>query len=36
VPMYRIPLVVTVGFINLAERHADIEFAGGVGYLYSF
>ena len=36
VPMYRIPLVVTVGFINLAERHLDREFAGGIGYLYSF
>lgn len=36
VPFYRIPLVVTAGFINLAERHADLEFAAGVGYLYSF
>jgi hypothetical protein len=36
VPMYRIPLVVTAGFINVAERNADMEFAAGVGYLYSF
>lgn len=36
VPMYRIPLVVTAGFINVTERNADIEFAAGVGYLYSF
>jgi hypothetical protein len=36
VPFYRIPLVVTAGFINLSERHADLEFAAGAGYLYSF
>jgi hypothetical protein len=36
VPMYRVPLVVTAGFINLTERYEDIEFAAGVGYLHSF
>lgn len=36
VPFYRIPLVLTIGFINLTERHEDIEFAGGVGYLHRF
>ncbi len=36
VPFYRIPLVVTAGFINVTERNADLEFAAGVGYLYSF
>lgn len=36
VPFYRIPLVVTAGFINLTERYADMEFAGGIGYLHSF
>ena len=36
VPFYRIPIVLTVGFINLTERFADSEFAGGVGYLYQF
>lgn len=35
-PFYRIPLVVTIGFINLTERYEDIEFAGGVGYLHQF
>lgn len=36
VPFYRIPLVVTAGLINLTERYEDLQFAGGVGYLYSF
>jgi len=36
VPFYRIPLVVTAGFINLTEQNADMEFAAGVGYLYHF
>lgn len=36
VPLYRIPLIVTVGFINLAERFDDAQFAGGVGYLHQF
>jgi hypothetical protein len=36
VPFYRIPLVVTAGFINLSERYEDLEFAAGAGYLYSF
>ncbi|MGH8480892.1 MAG: hypothetical protein ACRES8_00345, partial [Nevskiaceae bacterium] len=36
VPFYRIPQVVTVGFNNLTERYDDYEYAGGVGYLYSF
>jgi hypothetical protein len=36
VPMYRVPLVVTAGFINLTERYEDTEFAAGVGYLKSF
>lgn len=36
VPFYRIPLVLTIGFINLTEEHEDTEFAGGVGYLYQF
>jgi hypothetical protein len=36
VPFYRIPLVVSAGFINLTERFDDLQFAGGVGYLHSF
>jgi len=36
VPFYRIPLVATAGVINVSERYADLEFAAGVGYLYSF
>jgi len=36
VPFYRIPLVFTAGLINLTERHADMEFAAGIGYLHSF
>ena len=36
VPFYRIPLVVTAGFVNLTERYADLEFAAGVGYLFSY
>lgn len=36
VPFYRIPLVATAGLINVTERYADMEFAAGVGYLYSF
>jgi hypothetical protein len=36
VPFYRMPLVVTAGFINLTERYENVEFAGGIGYLYSF
>ncbi len=36
VPFYRIPLVMTAGFINVTERNADLEFAAGVGYLYQF
>lgn len=36
VPFYRMPVVVTVGFINLTERYSDREFAGGIGYLYQF
>jgi len=36
VPFYRMPIVVTIGFINLTGQHADTEFAAGVGYLYHF
>lgn len=36
VPLYRIPLVVTLGAINITQRFADTEFAGGIGYLYTF
>lgn len=36
VPFYRIPLVATAGVINLTERYASMEFAAGVGYLWSF
>lgn len=37
VPFRRTPLVVTLGAINLGERFGnDVEFAGGVGYLYQF
>lgn len=37
VPFRRMPLVVTLGAINLGERLGnDVEFAGGVGYLYQF
>ena len=36
VPLYRIPVVLTLGFINLTEHFADREFAGGIGYLYQF
>lgn len=36
VPFYRIPLVLTVGFTNLAEEYEDTEFAAGVGYLHQF
>jgi hypothetical protein len=36
VPLYRVPLVVTAGFINLTERYEATEFAAGVGYLKYF
>lgn len=37
VPFRRTPLVVTLGAINLAERLGnDVEFAGGIGYLYQW
>jgi hypothetical protein len=36
VPFYRIPLVVTAGFINVTGRYEDLQFAGGVGYLHNF
>lgn len=36
VPFYRIPLVLTIGFINLTEEYEATEFAGGVGYLHQF
>jgi hypothetical protein len=37
VPFARMPLVVTVGAINIGRRYGkDTEFAGGVGYLFSF
>ena len=36
VPFYRMPIVISIGLINLTEEHADMEFAAGVGYLYHF
>lgn len=36
VPLRKIPLTVTAGVVNLGERYADREFAGGVGYLFRF
>lgn len=36
VPMYRVPLIVTLGAINLTERYEKAEFSGGIGYLYQF
>lgn len=36
VPVRKLPITVTLGFVNLGERYADTEFAGGVGYLLRF
>lgn len=37
VPFRRTPLVLTLGAINLGERLGnDVEFSGGIGYLYQF
>jgi hypothetical protein len=37
VPFYRYPVVLTVGAVNLGNRHGlDTEFAGGLGMLYQF
>ncbi|MGQ0587454.1 MAG: hypothetical protein ACT4PK_09675 [Gammaproteobacteria bacterium] len=36
VPLYRLPLVATLGFINVTERFESSDFAAGVGYLYQF
>ena len=37
IPFPRLPVVLTVGAINLGQRYGrDIEFAGGLGYRYSF
>ncbi|MGH8442574.1 MAG: hypothetical protein ACRETF_06680 [Nevskiaceae bacterium] len=36
VPLYRMPLVATLGFINVTERFEPSDFAAGVGYLYQF
>ena len=37
VPFRRVPLVVTAGAVNLTERfNRDVEFAGGIGYLFQF
>lgn len=36
VPFYRMPIVITLGLINVTEQYADMEFAGGVGYLHHF
>lgn len=35
VPIQRLPLVITLGAVNLTERLGrDVEFAGGLGYLF--
>lgn len=37
VPFRRVPVIVTLGAINLGERFGnDVEFAGGLGYLFQF
>jgi hypothetical protein len=37
VPFHRVPLVVTLGAINLGERYGnEVEFSGGIGYLLRF
>lgn len=37
VPFARMPVVLTLGAINLAHRfNQDTEFAGGIGYLFTF
>lgn len=36
-PLARLPVVVSLGAINLTERYgASVEFAGGIGYTYRF
>lgn len=37
IPFPRLPVVLTAGAINLGQRYGrDTEFAGGIGYRYSF
>ena len=37
VPMRTIPLIISLGFVNVTERNnEDAEFAGGIGYSHSF
>jgi len=37
VPFPRVPMIVTLGAIHLGQRYnTDTEFAGGLGYLFSF
>lgn len=37
VPIRAVPLIVSLGFVNVTERNeGDSEFAGGIGYSFSF